>query len=179
MPASKVPRKALDDPLGKKFWPLPVSRDPSRAPMQWTSGENAGFTSGTPWLPADPSRVATCVEREQEDVDSLLSWYRRLIRLRRETRALQVGDYRSVEDAPAGVFGYVREAGAELVVVLLNFTPQRRDLARTADLGEQGWRTLLSTHRAPGQLIARGGFELAPYEVLVLEGVLSSDQPTT
>ena len=54
MARSRVPRQAMDDPVGVKFWPLRVGRDGSRTPMQWSAGPMPGFTTGTPWLPSMP-----------------------------------------------------------------------------------------------------------------------------
>ena len=111
MPTSRVPRKMMDDPIGKKFWPIPVGRDGSRTPMQWSGERGAGFTTGEPWLPVDPSYAARNVERQDGEPGSLLNWYRRLIRLHMEKPALQAGSYRAIEDVPRGVFAYYAGSG--------------------------------------------------------------------
>jgi alpha-glucosidase len=167
MAQSRVPRQAMDDPVGIKFWPLRVGRDGSRTPMQWSAGPNAGFTTGTPWLPVDRTYVTRNVAAESADPSSLLSWYRRLIHLRRHTRALREGSYRAVGGAPSAVFAYLREASGERVAVLLNFAARSASVALPAD-GSREWRCLLSTHSREG---ARPGATvvLQPYEALLLE----------
>ena len=59
------------------------SRDNARTPMQWTGGENAGFTAGTPWLRVNPNYTAINVEKESGDPDSVLNFYKKLIALRK------------------------------------------------------------------------------------------------
>lgn len=167
MVQSRVPRHALGDPVGVRFWPLRVGRDGSRTPMQWTAGPNAGFTTGTPWMPVDPTYVTRNVEAEDADPGSLLWWYRRLAHLRRRTRALREGGYRPIEGAPAAVYAFMREADGECVAVLLNFAARPSAVSLPED-GGQEWRCLLSTHTAGG---ARAGARvtLRPYEALLLE----------
>ena len=170
MPAGKVPRKSIDDPIGKKFWPIPVGRDQSRTPMQWNAGRNAGFSDAEPWLPVGASYREKNVEAQTADPGSLLSWYRRLIWARKSRPALLAGDYRAVDGAPRGVFAYIRELGEERVAVFLNFTSGaiRLDGLSAAVTGG-AWRTLLSTHREEGAKLAVEGLRLEADEALVLE----------
>ncbi len=172
MPQSRIPRKAMDDPIGKKFWPLAAGRDGCRTPMHWSGGRNAGFSEREPWLPVNPSYRERNVEREDADPSSLLNWYRRLIWLRRERPALRYGGYRAVGGAPKGLFAYLREKGEDKVAVLLNFTPRALpfDLGAHAAAGGSGsLRVLLSTHREEGTELVAGACELAPQEALLLE----------
>jgi alpha-glucosidase len=169
MPTSKVPRKIMDDPIGKKFWPIPVGRDGSRTPMQWSGERNAGFTAGEPWLPVDPSYAARNVERQDEEPGSLLNWYRRLIRLHKDKPALQSGSYRAIEDVPRGVYAYLRETEEEKLVVFLNFNSRAVRVDTNAEGKEGPLLVLLSTHRAEGTEVEDRRIELAPGEVLLLE----------
>ncbi len=61
--------------------------------MQWNSGPNGGFTSGTPWLPVPPSAATHNVETESKDPNSILEFYRHLLALRHQNRALLDGEY--------------------------------------------------------------------------------------
>jgi alpha-glucosidase len=144
MPTSDIPREAMDDPIGRKFWPFRVGRDGARTPMHWSAESNAGFTDGTPWMPVDPSYSQRNVAAQSTDERSLLSWYRRLIALRSATPALHSGSYRGV-DSHRDVFAYVREAEGQSVGVALNFAARPRPLPRAF----QGWSALLSTHAEP------------------------------
>ena len=147
MPAGKVPRKNMDDPIGRKFWPIPVGRDPSRTPMPWNADNHAGFSEVEPWLPVDDSYSQKNVEMQAKDPDSLLSWYRRLIWMRGRKPALLAGNYRAVPGVPKGVFAYLRESGEEKVAVLLNFTSRTIRMSGLPEaLGGGAWKTLMSTH---------------------------------
>ncbi len=168
MPQSRVPKRLMDDPIGRKFWPLNVGRDGCRTPMQWNAEPGAGFTSGTPWLPVDRSCATRNVEAEDADAHSLLNWYRQLIRLRGRSAALHSGSYRAIDGAPDGVFAYTRERDGECVAVLLNFRSKHATV-RLPDCAGDLWTSLLSTHSAEGE--PRGPeVALQPYEVLILAG---------
>ncbi|KLD66910.1 DUF3459 domain-containing protein, partial [Luteibacter rhizovicinus] len=104
-----------------------LGRDPQRTPMRWFPREGAGFTRGIPWLPIG-DHLATCnVASEAEDHASLLSLYKTLLRLRRDSRALNVGRFQllAVDDA---VMVYERSDGDDRYVVALNFTDTERKL---------------------------------------------------
>jgi alpha-glucosidase len=174
MPTAKVPRSLMDDPLGRKFWPLQVGRDGSRTPMQWSATDNAGFSSSQPWLPVDPSHVVRNVEHQSGSPGSLLDWYRRLVALRRSRPALQVGSYRAVDGVPEGVYAYLREAGPDAVAVFLNFTGRTCELAGQLDaLESAAWKTLVSTHGEEGDPVDLSGLRLRPHEVLVVGRIVS------
>lgn len=117
----------------------PVGRDGCRTPMQWSAAPHGGFTSGAEtWLPCgDCTRLN--VESQSRDPQSLLSFYRQMIALRRATPALREGRYRGVADAPEDCFVFVRETGEQRVLIALNFSASPR--AVRVALG----RLLLST----------------------------------
>ena len=91
-----------------------------RTPMQWSAGENAGFTAGTPWEPVNGDYEEKNVARQTADSTSLLSLYRDLIHLRLAHPALQVGDYRPVASTDAGMVVYLRSSDEEKVLVIIN-----------------------------------------------------------
>jgi alpha-glucosidase len=110
----------IQDPQGKN---IGVSRDPARTPMQWAPGPNAGFSTGTPWLPLGRDAETTNVEVERAQPDSTLALYRRLIELRRSEPALVLGSYRPVNAEP-DVIAYVREYEGRRFLVALNLGPK-------------------------------------------------------
>lgn len=91
-----------------------------RTPMQWEDGEGAGFTSGTPWQPVSQTDPAFTVEVQSGDPDSLLSLYRKLVRLRNEHAALRIGKPYFLEIDPAPVYALLRASPEEAVLVVLN-----------------------------------------------------------
>ena len=97
------------------------SRDNARTPMQWTGGESAGFTTGTPWLRVNPNYTEINVQQQERDPDSVLHCYRKLIRLRREHPVFRDGRFRLLLPENESVFAYTREDGASELLVLCNF----------------------------------------------------------
>jgi alpha-glucosidase len=96
-------------------------RDGQRSPMQWDeTGEGFG---DTPWLAFGPDQPEANVATQEDDPDSLLNLYRRLIHYRRESTALTTGDYQSV-DATGNAFAYLRTCGTKRLLVVLNFADE-------------------------------------------------------
>jgi alpha-glucosidase len=145
-------------------------RDPERAPIPWrppsVAGPGAGFTSGEPWLPlvADAERLS--VERQAADPRSTLTLVRRLAALRRRTPVLQGGAQRSLE-AGTEVLAWLREAGGDRLVAVVNFAHARTPLALRSELGSHAI-LLLSTD--PDR--AEGRVELESLSLLPTEAVL-------
>ena len=105
-----IPPEQQQDPWGRR---MPgFGRDGCRTPMQWSDAPGAGFCpSPTPgWLPIHPNAATLNVEAERHDPTSYFELYRRLLRLRRETPALQLGDI-EVLDGPEPVLSYRRWLG--------------------------------------------------------------------
>jgi alpha-glucosidase len=124
-----IPRRHLQDPLGRRTWPLPFGRDGARTPMQWSGAQNAGFSDAAPWLPLNTDYPDRNVAAQRRSVDSLFTWYRRLIALRRRRPALTRGEIAFLPTAPGmgkQVLGYLRYTEDELLLVCLNFAPRRQ-----------------------------------------------------
>ena len=92
-----------------------------RAPMQWSAAANAGFTTGSPWTAVRPDYAAIHVAAQEQDPASLWNLYRQLIRLRRERPALRAGALLPLASASDKVDAYLRLAGADRLLVALNF----------------------------------------------------------
>jgi alpha-glucosidase len=157
----------VKDPIGKLGWPTMKGRDGERTPMQWDAGPNAGFsTAAATWLPVAPGYPTRNVAAEEKDPDSLLSFYKALIRLRKQNPALHAGGFELVNENDASVLSFVRRApDGKTVLVALNFTPVLRTAAY--DLGRGRASTLLSTFAQPGQPEDLKSLALPPYGVYV------------
>jgi alpha-glucosidase len=108
-----------------------VSRDPTRTPMPWHSGRNAGFSDADEaqlWLPVWREHRSDNVETQRADPRSSLTLHRRLIALRRESAALGTGAWSAHPGCDDGCFAYLREAGADRKLVALNLTGAPREL---------------------------------------------------
>ncbi len=98
------------------------SRDSARTPMQWDSTQNAGFTTGTPWLPVYPDYETWNRTSEKEDPDSVLNYYIKLSSLRREHSELIDGDYEEIMHDDESIFAFTRNNGTKKATVLINLT---------------------------------------------------------
>jgi alpha-glucosidase len=136
-----IPPELVQDPFEVNVPGIGVGRDPERTPLQWTNGTNAGFTTGRPWLPLAQDYPNVNVATETADARSMLSLHHRLITLRRESPALNVGDYVHVH-ADNSLLVYGRRTEAESVRVALNLSHEPRSL----ELDTPGGRVVLSTH---------------------------------
>lgn len=115
----------LTDPRGKRFWPEDKGRDGCRTPMVWDETENGGFTTGLPWLPVKPEQLARNVAAQRGKAESVLEFYRDMIRFRRETEELCTGKSRFL-DLPEPVLGFERRLRDQVLLCLFNLssTPQ-------------------------------------------------------
>ncbi|MBN2114162.1 MAG: alpha-amylase, partial [Acidimicrobiia bacterium] len=94
-----------------------------RTPMPWTGvGPGVGFTTGVPWEAADPGFAERNVAAQDGDPDSLLGLYRTLIQFRNGSAALRFGDLVTVETGNDAVAAFLRIAGDEHVLVVVNLT---------------------------------------------------------
>ena len=164
-----VPKaRALDPPARRSNLLFPWwNRDQARGPMAWRPGQGGGFTTGTPWLPLPPDGEVRNVEVQGAAPDSVLSWYRRLLRLRRETPALRRGDQRLLEVGAADVLAFVRDAGDAAALVALNFGDAPAAIALPPRAGGGSWRPALSSHPRPDGEAIVGTVSLAPLEALI------------
>jgi alpha-amylase len=94
-----------------------------RTPMQWTPGENAGFTDGTPWHPVNKDYPKVNINTEAASPDSLLSLYRQLVRLRAQSPALRSGtSIAGFTYEGRGLYADLRESPTDIVLVVVNTT---------------------------------------------------------
>jgi alpha-glucosidase len=163
-----IPPELVQDPWEKNVPGLGLGRDPERTPMQWNDMPNAGFTTGTPWLPiaADYQTVNVAIERHEPT--SMLSLYHRLIALRRATPALAVGSYTPLE-ADGDLLAYMRASANQRYFVVLNLgsQPQRLEFSR-ADIRGQ---IVLSTALDRTGEYVRAPVTLRPHEGIIVMGM--------
>ena len=158
----EIPPDQVKDPWEKQEPGLGLGRDPERTPMPWDASPNAGFTTGRPWLPLNPDWTTRNVAAEDQAPGSTLRLYRRLLELRRDSPALQLGDIAEVT-AQDGVLAYVRRRDQQTLRVVLNLTGERRSVPCP------NGRLALSTRHERTSGAVAGQLELAPDEGVVLD----------
>ncbi|GAP14091.1 glycosidase [Longilinea arvoryzae] len=165
----RVPRKEMKDPVGLRYWPIPVGRDGERSPMQWTGDEKAGFSRGTPWMRVHPDVTFRNVEALRRQPDSVFHVYRRLLRLRKELPALRNGIFLPLTYEPHSLLAYLRKNGDQTLLVALNFHRKRNRLVLGSELAMSGWRLAYSTRRTELPVLHDSVLVLEPYEAIILE----------
>ena len=97
-------------------------RDNARTPMQWDDTENAGFTTGTPWLGVNPNYTEINAQSQINDENSVFHYYKKLIHLRKENSIFVDGDFTLLLPEDENIFAYVREYEGRKLLVVANFT---------------------------------------------------------
>lgn len=108
------------------FWPCIInkSRDNARTPMQWDDSENAGFTTGTPWIKVNPNYKEINAKAELENPDSVFHYYQKLIALRKKTPIMVYGKYELLMEDSEQLYVYTRTLGEEKLLVVCSFTDE-------------------------------------------------------
>jgi oligo-1,6-glucosidase len=136
------------------------ARDNGRTPFQWDDSPNAGFTAGTPWLNVNPNFKTINVAAQENDPNSVLNYFRKLISLRKQDLTLVYGAYQLLDKDNPDVYSYVRELNGEKIMVMLNF----KDKAANANTGIDLQNAEIMAGNYPEQ---NRGSQLRPYEAVV------------
>ena len=120
-----IPPDRIRDPKELREPGIGLGRDPSRTPMAWDGSPNAGFSTGEPWLPLHEDWATRNAEVEELGPNSMLSLYRKLLRLRRNEPALSIGSIKLV-DAEPDVIAYERRHGGTRLFVAMNLSDELR-----------------------------------------------------
>ena len=145
-----------------------MSRDNARTPMQWTSGENGGFTKGTPWLKVNPLFKDVNVEAQEQDPDSVLNYYRKLIALRKSDELKEVftyGEFLPEYENVDGVMAFYRKDESKCILVAANFGKDAATIKLKSEI-EKVWLS----NRIDGTVdCEKDSLNLRSCEVVVLE----------
>jgi oligo-1,6-glucosidase len=117
-------------------------RDNARTPMQWDDTPHAGFTAGTPWLPANPNYKEINAAVQVDDPDSVFTHYRALIALRHDLPVVAEGDFRMLLPDHETVYAFTRSLDGETLLVLANFGAAEQSV----DLAEPDAEVVLSNY---------------------------------
>lgn len=141
-----------------------ASRDSARTPMQWTGGEHAGFTTGTPWFCVNDNYKQINVEAALSDPDSILNFYKKAIALRKSLPVVRFGSYRTYYRNSGKLYVYARETEQQKLLVICSFTnkPVRFRAPKSFPLAEM--KLLLSNYDG---VLEGNGFVTRPYETRV------------
>ncbi len=142
-----------------------VARDNGRTPFQWDTTRNAGFTTGQPWLKVNPNYKTINVAVEEKNPNSVLNYFKKIIRLRKKNLVLVYGKYTLLDKENPDVYAYTRELNREKVLVLLNFTTHKASANLSFNMNTA--KLLIDNYNTVPNANAVKTFTLRPYEAAV------------
>lgn len=140
-------------------------RDNARTPVQWTDGEQAGFTTGIPWQKVNPNYKEINVEAQEKEYGSILNFYRRLIAFRKSEQygdLFAYGDMNAKYESEDTIFAFERSYNDQRILFLCNYSADKKKL----ELEEQGNVIFVNY---PQTTFEGNAICLKPYEVVVLD----------
>lgn len=139
------------------------SRDNGRTPMQWSSEKNAGFSNGTPWIDVIYNYKDINVEKQKNDPDSILNFYRTLISLRKKCKAISLGTTIPLAENHKSVYMYKRVYENQELLVINNFYGEKTEVELNFDT--TGYTNILSNNNNSRKL--ENKMKLEPYDSLI------------
>ena len=142
------------------------SRDNARTPVQWSAGKNAGFTDGEDtWLPVTSNYVEINAESEENDENSVLHYYKKLISLRHGDKAFVYGTYKDVAKNNGKVLAYLRESEYGTLLAVNSFSLKKARFVLPKGLRGKQWELITSNYENSPERPDR--ISLRPYESVV------------
>ena len=141
------------------------SRENARTPMQWSDEKNAGFSQSVPWFYVNENYKTINVKAQEEDEDSILNFYRKLLKFRKEHPIVLYGDYRELRPRDKDLYVYERRYQGKRLLVICSFTREqlRFEAPEGYDLGAGA--NVLSNYDF--NFVIANGFTTRPYELRV------------
>ena len=128
-------------------------RDNARTPMQWDDSENAGFTTGTPWLAVNKNYDKINAKQCLQDENSIFNHYKKLIDIRKNNDTIIYGDYKLLCEDDENIFAYVRELNGDKILVVCNFYDKDVEFKFEGDFNYS--KVLLSNYNDSSKMIEK------------------------
>ena len=138
-------------------------RDNARTPMQWDDSENAGFTTGTPWLAVNKNYDKINAKQCLQDENSIFNHYKKLIDIRKNNDTIIYGDYKLLCEDDENIFAYVRELNGDKILVVCNFYDKDVEFKFDGDFNYS--KVLLSNYNDSSKMIEK--LKLRPDEAVM------------
>ncbi|MBQ7638119.1 MAG: alpha-glucosidase [Clostridia bacterium] len=143
-----------------------ASRDNARTPVQWSAEKNAGFTTADkPWFYINPNYTEINVASQENDPDSILNYYRKLLKLRKENEVLIYGSYEEYYKDSGDLYVYGRFLDDKRALVVLSFSEENVSFTAPGGFDLSKGKLALSNYETCGAV--NNGFTLRPYECRV------------
>ena len=146
----------------------PLSRDNARTPYQWDGSENAGFTTGTPWLKVNPRYPEINYEADRAREDSIFAYYQKLIAMRKAHPALVEGDLQMLLEDHDKVVMYLRSCDAQTLLVVANFSDETVETQWPEEVKNGTWERILTNREDTAPSLERTAWHPWEAEVYTL-----------
>ncbi len=138
-------------------------RDNARTPMQWNDSENAGFTTGKPWLAVNENYKEINAKKALEDKNSIFYHYKKLIDIRKNNDTIIYGGYKLLYPEDKNIFSYIRELNGDKILVVCNFYQDEVNFKLNDDFNFA--EVLLTNYNDSSTLLEN--LTLRPYEAIM------------
>ena len=147
-----------------------LTRDNSRTPIQWDDSEQAGFTTGEPWIKVNPNYKAINVKQALKDPDSVFYYYKKLIALRKQHPIMVYGDYKDLSIGEENLYVYTRQYQGDYWLVMLNHSNQSNGFKLAVDFDDASKQLIIAnysdvTSEASIQTVALRPHEARIYQI--------------
>ena len=146
----------------------PKSRDNARTPYQWNGGENAGFTTGKPWIKVNPKFKEINLENDLSSPDSIFKYYRKLADMRKDCPAIIDGDLNFLAEGNEKIIAYTRACDKQTLLIVANYCATETEYSLPENIKNLKWKRLLTNYDDTLAFIDSDR-ALKPYEVEVYE----------
>ena len=140
-------------------------RDNARTPVQWSDEKNAGFSPATPWFYVNPNYREVNVRAQENDPDSLLNFYRELLRFRKENPIVIYGDYKEYMPEDKKLYVYERNYEGKKLLVVCSFTEEQLRFEAPEGIDLERGRLVFRNYES--SFVIGNGFTMRPYELRV------------
>ena len=138
-----------------------TSRDNARTPMQWDDSNNAGFTEGKPWIQVNPAYTDINVKHQLEDENSILNFYKKLIKTKKQSETLMYGKYDLILKDHEQIYAYTRTLEDEKYIIICNLSDNSSTYSYNETLEFDN--LIISNYKVNNHL-PMDKFELKPWE---------------
>ena len=142
-----------------------LSRDNGRTPMQWDASKNAGFSNETPWLPVHKNHTTVNVLNQENDQNSVLNHFRKMVALRKDNLLLVYGNYEIIQEEHPTIYAYSRTLEDQKMLILLNFS----ELESSIELSNYDDSKEVLINNYSELSVDKNTITLKPYQAVVLK----------